>query len=286
LATSWTARKLNILLADDNRSNQLLLSRILETAGHKTYTAESGDDAFDLMAARGLDLAILDLNMPDMSGPDVVKLYRASSIGDAKLPIIILSADETPAAKQESIESGADEFLTKPVTSGSLLAAIARVIAGTEAREKEPLPAAEEQQALSAAPGKAPWPTILVDQERVQALLRIARGDRKFLEQYVTVSFDELEKAITDLRIAAVAGDFVALRDALHIIEGAGSSIGASALVANAKALHAGLSNWNPNERPAALAEISTIYALTKSTLIANLHQSRADTFQSGIARS
>jgi DNA-binding response OmpR family regulator len=284
MAASGIVRKLNILLADDNASIQLLLSRILESAGHKTCTAASGDDAFDLMAAGGLDLAILDLNMPDMSGPDVVKLYRASSVGDEKLPIIILSADATPAAKQESIEAGADEFLIKPVTSASLLAAISRLIAGAESRE---IGQAQESETLAAseAPTNPPSPAVLVDQERVHALLRIARGDRKFLDQYVTASFEELEKAITDLRTAAVAGDLVASRDALHIIEGAGSSIGAAALVANAKALHAGLSNWHPGERPEALAEIATTYALTKSTLMASLHQSPTDIFHSGAAR-
>ena len=157
MAASGIVRKLNILLADDNASIQLLLSRILESAGHRTCTAASGDDAFDLMAAGGLDLAILDLNMPDMSGPDVVKLYRASSVGDEKLPIIILSADATPAAKQESIEAGADEFLIKPVTSASLLAAISRVIAGAESREIGQAPATETQ-ASSAAPTNTPRP--------------------------------------------------------------------------------------------------------------------------------
>jgi two-component system sensor histidine kinase RpfC len=286
LSASGLVRPLNILLADDNRSNQLLLSRILKTAGHKTCTAESGDDAFDLMAAGELDLAILDLNMPDMSGPDVVKLYRASSVGDAKLPIIILSADATPAAKKESIEAGADDFLTKPVTSASLLAAIARLIAGSAARGIEPPQATGEHQVVSVGPTTSPSQPILVDQERVHALLRISRGERKFLDQYLTAAFEELEKAITDLRIAAMGEDANVSRDALHIIEGTGASIGAVALVANAKTLHKGLSNWHPNDRQSALAEISTTYALTKSTLLANLHQPHADIFPRGVAPS
>ena len=125
-------RPLKILLADDNKSNQFLLSRILHDAGHTVTTAESGGEAFDLMGAGGFDIALLDLNMPDMSGPDVVKLFRAGSIGAEKLPILMLSADATAAAKRDSIDAGADEFLTKPVLASTLLAAIERLMAGAD----------------------------------------------------------------------------------------------------------------------------------------------------------
>ncbi|MBP1688904.1 MAG: signal transduction histidine kinase, partial [Deltaproteobacteria bacterium] len=63
-------RPLRVVLADDNKSNQFLLSRILQDAGHTVTTAETGGAAFDLMSAGGFDVALLDLNMPDMSGPD------------------------------------------------------------------------------------------------------------------------------------------------------------------------------------------------------------------------
>ena len=286
LPAAGVVRPLNILLADDNRSNQILLCRILEDAGHSIYTAERGDRAFDLMAAGGVDIAILDLNMPDMSGPDVVKLYRASCIGGEKMSIIILSADATPAAKQESIEAGADEFLTKPVTSAVLLAAIERLTAGAATRAT-PLPsAAPAQKSASISPlVGSPSAPVLVDQERIQSLRRIARGQRKFLDEYVTAAFDELEKAITDLRTAAMAGDTRTARDALHVIHGTGASIGAIALVANAKAMYNYLSNHRDPDLPGALAEISTSFALTKSTVLANLHQTRDEAFHKGSQR-
>ena len=263
---------LHIVLADDNKSNQLLLARILQDAGHRVVTADCGKDAFDAMAREGVGLAILDLNMPDMSGPDVIKLYRASSIGARKLPIIILSADATPAAKQQSLEAGADEFLTKPVSAAMLLNAIERVVAGYIARPSTGLRQASERDDA---------PHMLVDPERIAALRRIARGDAKFLDKYVTAAFAEIEKAISDLRIAASQGDTRIARDAIHVIEGTGGSIGAVALVANCKSIRNYLAVPRDPDCAAALAELSTTYALTKSAVLAQLHATGLGTLRS-----
>jgi two-component system sensor histidine kinase RpfC len=265
------ARSLTVLLADDNPSNQFLLSKILSDAGHVVRTADSGGASFDAMAAGGLDLAILDLNMPDMSGPDVVKLFRASSVGGEKLPIMILSADATPAARRESLEAGADEFLTKPVVAAQLVAAIDRLIAGAAARSEATSPGIPEH------PHESPPPTslVLVDAERLNALRRIARGDAQFLDRYLQAAFEEIEHAISDLRNVGRHDGGHSLRDALHIIEGTGASIGAAALVANCRAMRDCHVAQSEAEQITGLAELSTTYALTKSTVLSNIQHSR-----------
>lgn len=269
LAKGGVLRSLSILLADDNPSNQMLLARILRDAGHSVQTVARGDEAFDCMASGAIDLAILDLNMPDMTGPDVVKLFRAGSIGDAKLPVLILSADATPAARQESLQAGADEFLTKPVTAAGLLATIERMAAGSTARGDRSV---QLTSAAPAAPAGAGSP--LVDPERVHALLSIARGDAGFVSRYVTAAFDEIERAIDDLRVAAKSGEERAARDALHIIEGTGSSIGGVALVANCTAIRGHLAVLWDDDREDALAEFAATYALTKSAVLATMRES------------
>lgn len=294
LAVPETA--LSILLADDNQSNQMLLARILSDAGHTVSLAARGDEAYDLMVAGNLDLAILDLNMPEMSGPDVVKLFRAGESGTGqKLPIIILSADATAAAQELSLSAGANDYLTKPVTAGVLLSVIERVMAGAKSRAKVDLPplvAAPSSPPLPVATPEAsvPAPTppaetlarpavnegntaapTLVDPDRIEALRRIAKDDPTFLKNYTTAAFADVEAAIGDLRKAMAKGDAGEARGALHKIDGTGASIGAVALIASSKNMRNYLTGILDADGAAALAEISTTCALTKSAVAALL---------------
>jgi two-component system, sensor histidine kinase RpfC len=260
-------RPLSLLLADDNASNRMLISRILTGAGYNVREAERGDQAFDIMASEKLDIALLDLNMPDMSGPDVVKLFRAGSVGGDRLPIIILSADATPAAKQESLEAGANEFVTKPVTSQALLATIERVIGGTS-----PRPFVAIGIGQSGAKSLTSNVPQLIDAEQIQSLRRIARNDQNFLDRYIAAAFSELEQAILDLRDAAAKNNVRDARSALHIIEGTGGSIGATALVSNCKSMRTYVAVPEDPDCAGALAELSTTMALTKSAVLAVIH--------------
>ena len=272
--TSGQLRSLNIMLADDNRSNQLLLGRILTDAGHNVSYVARGDEAFDLMIAADLDLAILDLNMPEMSGPDVVKVFRSGEVGsDVRLPIIILSADATPDARRESLDAGANDYLTKPVTASSLLSAIERVIEGSRHRSLSPKVVFSHGSELR--DDKSLESPGLVDQERIEALRRIGNNDRTFLDQFSMATFEDLESAINDLRAATRKGDIRAAREALHKIDGTSASIGATALGASAKNMRNYLSETSDSDVAAALAELSTTCALTKSAVVAVLHQPR-----------
>jgi two-component system sensor histidine kinase RpfC len=285
--------RLNILLADDNKSNQMLLAHILADAGHDVRCASRGDEAYDLMSTGQLDLAILDLNMPDISGPDVIKLYRAGETGTGKkLPIIVLSADATPAAQQESLDAGANDYLTKPVTADNLLATVQRIIAGTRARKRavvNDLPPVRLEAAGLARRGDAHAIStpihdaaryqvgglVLVDVERIEALRRIANHDSGFLDQYVDAAFQDLESAIKELLHALAICDTRSARDALHKIDGTSASIGAIALTQSAKNMRQYLSASPDTDAAAAMAEITTTCALTKSAVASLVQEAR-----------
>ena len=118
-------QKLHILVAEDNEVNQEVIQEFLGLMGHQVYIVDDGDKALDALTDDTLqfDLALLDINMPYMSGLDVIKAYRFIE-SDHHLPMIILSADAVSSNITNSLETGADDYLTKPIEYKKLAAAI------------------------------------------------------------------------------------------------------------------------------------------------------------------
>ncbi|HKI60121.1 MAG TPA: response regulator, partial [Mariprofundaceae bacterium] len=118
-------RTLNILVAEDNEVNQTVIRALLERVGHQVTICEDGEEALDLLTEQvdQFDLAILDMNMPNLSGVEVLKAFRFLETGD-HLPIIMLSANAMPEAIAECLDSGADDYLTKPIDNRKLMATI------------------------------------------------------------------------------------------------------------------------------------------------------------------
>jgi signal transduction histidine kinase len=102
-----------LLLVDDEQTNLTVLQEGLVTAGYRLLTASNGSEALDVLANEAPDLILLDLMMPEMDGFTVCQRIRACPQWGA-IPIIVLTALETPADYVRALDSGADDFLTKP----------------------------------------------------------------------------------------------------------------------------------------------------------------------------
>ncbi len=120
------ASHLNILVAEDNKVNQQVVEGILRNAGHHVQIAGSGEKALDILSDEldKIDMLIVDMNMPEVSGVEVVKTVRFMD-SSSSLPVIMLTADATPEAKESSLSAGANRFLTKPIDARGLLECIA-----------------------------------------------------------------------------------------------------------------------------------------------------------------
>ena len=112
-----------LLVADDNKVNRLLLTRSLELQGHRVACAENGRIALDMLRAEPFDLLLLDMEMPEMTGFEVLEHLMA----DVKLrdmPVLVTSSLEGVAHVVRCIELGADDYLPKPVNPVLLRARI------------------------------------------------------------------------------------------------------------------------------------------------------------------
>jgi adenylate cyclase len=116
-------RGARLLVADDNKVNRLLLARSLELQGHQVVTAENGRLALDKLRAEPFDLVLLDIEMPEMDGFQVLEqLATDPALRDT--PVIVTSSLEGIAHVVRCIELGADDYLRKPVNAVLLKARI------------------------------------------------------------------------------------------------------------------------------------------------------------------
>ncbi|HEY5216754.1 MAG TPA: ATP-binding protein, partial [Pseudolabrys sp.] len=122
------SRSLSILVAEDNRTNQKVVAKILERAGHRAMIVDDGEAALDLLNVREFDLVLMDVNMPVMNGIEATKLYRFASLGRPRVPIVALTADATEDVARRCEDAGMDACVTKPIEPHRLLEIIGTLV--------------------------------------------------------------------------------------------------------------------------------------------------------------
>lgn len=113
-----------ILLVDDDAALLEVTSIVLASEGYRVLTAEDGVDALRAVGRDGLDLVVLDIMLPRMSGFEVLKKIREQS----DVPVILLTAKSQSVDKVVGLELGADDYITKPFDTKELLARIKAIL--------------------------------------------------------------------------------------------------------------------------------------------------------------
>ncbi|MEP7014276.1 MAG: SpoIIE family protein phosphatase [Verrucomicrobiota bacterium] len=114
-----------ILIIDDDSVSRKILARILTSAGYQCRESESGTDALRAIRAEQPSLLILDFDMPELDGTDVLKQLRADpNPAIAQIPTIMLTGHGGEESEVLCLEAGADDFVTKPVNTAVLRARI------------------------------------------------------------------------------------------------------------------------------------------------------------------
>jgi two-component system sensor histidine kinase RpfC len=219
------ARRLRVLIADDNPTNREVLSRILERGGHAVVPAVDGDQALDAVEQGQFDIVLLDRNMPGLSGLETLQAIRLMTRGRERIPVVMLSADVTPEAKTECLQAGADSFLPKPIEALRLLEELRSLTTARKAKDAlRPAPSA----ALMDAPAEIHAAEIV--SAETLAHLEDLGSTPDFLERLVGVFVADSLSLLAKMESAVVARNFGEFRAHLHAMKGSAASIGTERL--------------------------------------------------------
>jgi two-component system sensor histidine kinase RpfC len=209
------ASRLRILVAEDNQVNQRVIRGLLEHAGHETYLAHDGEEALAMLESgdHAYSLAIIDMHMPLLSGPEVVQRWRFMEKGH--LPIIMLTADARAEAKLACEEAGADTFLTKPVNSRELVDMITQLA-------NQPI----HTPAVAATPRTQQQDEL--DESVLDSLAQL--GGHTFIQDLLGSFAEDSARALRDIERALEAQDYGQWHDQLHMLKGGASDVGANQL--------------------------------------------------------
>ena len=122
---------MRLLVAEDEKQLNRLITRTLEEAGYSVDSVFDGEAALDYLEAAEYDLAVLDIMMPKLDGISVLKHYRSRG---GKTPVLFLTARDGIDDRVQGLDSGADDYIVKPFSFDELLARIRAVVRRSAAR--------------------------------------------------------------------------------------------------------------------------------------------------------
>ena len=134
--TSGSLEGMRVLLVDDNATNRLVGSKILEIFGAEVFTEEDGQSGVAAARTAHFDLVLMDINMPGMDGLEAIRRIRASRSPICDVPIVALTANVMAHQREAYIHAGVDGVVAKPFSPTSLMNEIAQVFQALEERRQ------------------------------------------------------------------------------------------------------------------------------------------------------
>jgi CheY-like chemotaxis protein/HPt (histidine-containing phosphotransfer) domain-containing protein len=217
---------LKILLAEDSVVNQKLALGLLNRWGHSVTVANNGQEAIDLSARTAFDVILMDVQMPEVDGHEATRQIRRREAGtDQHTPIIAMTAHAMKGDRELCLESGMDEYVSKPVRPWQLMQTLGRFFAegaatigsaqegsGTDDRT------GGESSLATADPYQVDWP----------AAIKVVHGDRQLLREVSSALVEEARIVMSDLKYALKHEDAPTAQRMAHTIKASFRTFGVS----------------------------------------------------------
>jgi CheY-like chemotaxis protein len=221
-ALPGSLHRMSILVVEDNESNRLVASVMLERLGQRPDFAVNGAEALDAVARKRYDLVFMDCQMPVMGGMEATRAIReAEQQSGCHVPIVAMTASALAEEKAQCAAAGMDDFISKPVLLDDLAVALSRW-SGTQKVAKRPV---KDEGAV-------------LDMGRIVELKGLSeRHAPELFGQLVRNFLAEVPERLARLRDAAAREDREAFHAVAHSLTGISGNIGASRLMTAARQL-------------------------------------------------
>lgn len=212
---------MRVLLIEDDAATAQSIDLMLKSDGFNVYTTDLGEEGIDLGKLYDYDIILLDLNLPDMSGYEVLKTLRLAKIST---PILILSGMADIDNKVRGLGFGADDYMTKPFHKDELVARIHAIVRRSKGHSQSVITTGKLTVNLDTK-------TVEVDAQRVHLtgkeyqmleLLSLRKGTTLTKEMFLNHLYggmDEPELKIIDVFICKLRKKLAAATDGDHYIE-------------------------------------------------------------------
>jgi two-component system sensor histidine kinase RpfC len=216
--------QLKILVAEDNPTNQLVITKILERANHLPHIVNNGQKALDALEEGTYDLIILDMQMPVMGGIEAAKIYNFITPPEARAPIIILTANATTEALKECEVAKIGAYLTKPINVDKLLSTISNL---THKTMQAPSARTKKDNAIINNNYHTEKPVLDLD---IIESLEALSTNKDFIRALSYGFISDSEKLISSMEKAIAGKNYNQFKEQLHALKGSSGSIGATRL--------------------------------------------------------
>ncbi len=209
-------KALNILAVDDNPVNLKLLKTILGNLGQHLQTAENGFDAIELCRQFAFDIIFMDVQMPVVDGLEATKRIRSELPNHQRTPIIAVTAHALPEEKKVLLQSGFDDYLSKPVSEKHLISMMnqwAKMPIDMENREYFPTSKISVSIDQTIEQPESPVDINLATQ--------LAAGNRSLAQEMLLMMQDGLDDDLETLKDGWATNDFAAVLERVHRLHGA-----------------------------------------------------------------
>lgn len=215
---------LNILIADDNATNCIVLQRMIEKLGYLCTVVKGGEEALLRLENKQFDAIIIDKNMPDLGGVEAYQAYCLANGGDPLVKFIILTADATEECRKSCMAAGIEYFLTKPVS----LSKLRETLLSIKISENSFRNPGQAQNDCAESNGELP---PLVDETAFNNLLNLVENNNNFITELINNFKADAFQDIQGMEKAVACREWQLFRDYAHALKGAAMYMGLSRLV-------------------------------------------------------